>query len=121
MTGGNIGAYDIPGLGLLVYCGLEGWVAPLRHITKSNDLGHPLCAHLRSGTWAFDYVHSRLSQLVFIYLFALSVVLTTLNFKTNTDISKTRQARRVVQGSLRPNQRDCTAFPTSKILRYRHP
>ncbi|KAF8325872.1 glycoside hydrolase family 13 protein [Cantharellus anzutake] len=59
-TAGKIGTYSIPGSGNLVYCGLEGWMAPLRHITTYNDLGHPLCAHLRDGAWAFDYVHHRL-------------------------------------------------------------
>ena len=61
----EFGAYEIPGLGKTVYCGLEGWMHPLRHIMRYNDLGHPLCAHLRDGTWAFDYVHSRLSRQVF--------------------------------------------------------
>lgn len=61
-TGGVIGAYAIPGLGNLVYCGLEGWMHPLRHIMRYNDLGHPLCGHLREGTWAFDYIHDRLLQ-----------------------------------------------------------
>jgi glycogen debranching enzyme len=32
----------------------------LKHIMRYNDLGHPLCAHLRDGSWALDYVHSRL-------------------------------------------------------------
>lgn len=59
-TGGEIGAYDVPGIGKLVYCGLEGWMHPLRHIMRYNDLGHPLCGHLREGTWALDYIHSRL-------------------------------------------------------------
>ncbi|KAH8116274.1 glycoside hydrolase family 13 protein [Phellopilus nigrolimitatus] len=59
-TAGAIGAYDIPGMGKLTYCGLEGWMHPLRHIMKYNDLGHPLCANLRNGTWAFDYIHGRL-------------------------------------------------------------
>ncbi|EMD39051.1 glycoside hydrolase family 13 protein [Gelatoporia subvermispora B] len=66
-TDGRIGTYDIPGLGNLTYCGLEGWMHPLRHIMRYNDLGHPLCAHLREGTWAFDYVHSRLSGQVASY------------------------------------------------------
>ncbi|KAH7914817.1 glycoside hydrolase family 13 protein [Hygrophoropsis aurantiaca] len=61
-TGGKIGVYDVPGLGKLKYCGLEGWMYPLRHIMRYNDLGHPLCAHLRDGTWALDYVHSRLTN-----------------------------------------------------------
>lgn len=59
-TDGAIGAYAIPGYGNLVYCGLEGWMHPLRHIMRYNDLGHPLCGHLRAGTWAFDYIHDRL-------------------------------------------------------------
>lgn len=61
-TAGVYGTYDVPGLGKLVYCGLEGWMHPLRHIMRHNDLGHPLCGHLREGSWALDYVHQRLSQ-----------------------------------------------------------
>ncbi|KAJ6581356.1 glycoside hydrolase family 13 protein [Mycena capillaripes] len=59
-SGGEFGVYDIPGLGKMVYCGLEGWMHPLRHIMRYNDLGHPLCGHLREGSWALDYVHQRL-------------------------------------------------------------
>ena len=59
-TGGEIGSYDVPELGKLVYCGLEGWMHPLRHIMRHNDLGHPLCGHLRNGAWAMDYISSRL-------------------------------------------------------------
>ncbi|KAJ2235727.1 bifunctional 4-alpha-glucanotransferase/amylo-alpha-1,6-glucosidase [Coemansia sp. RSA 485] len=58
-TIGN-GAYDVPGLGALAYCGLQGWYTHLQHIIPSNDLGHPLCAHLRQGTWALDYIAQRL-------------------------------------------------------------
>lgn len=61
-TAGVFGTYDVPGSGKLVYCGLEGWMHSLRHIMRYNDLGHPLCAHLRDGSWALDYVHERLSQ-----------------------------------------------------------
>lgn len=61
-TGGNDGAYTIPDLGSLVYCGTEGWMAHLKHIMQSNDLGHPLCNHLRRGSWALDYVHNRLQR-----------------------------------------------------------
>ncbi|KAI0320874.1 glycoside hydrolase family 13 protein [Amylostereum chailletii] len=61
-TSGQIGVYDIPGLGKLTYCGLEGWMHPLRHVMQFNDLGHPLCGHLREGTWAMDYLHDRLSK-----------------------------------------------------------
>ena len=63
-TGGEIGTYNVPGIGNLVYSGLEGWMHPLRHIMRYNDLGHPLCGHLREGAWAFDYVHSRLFKCV---------------------------------------------------------
>jgi glycogen debranching enzyme len=61
-TDSKIGAYSVPDHGNLIYCGLEGWMAPLRHIAKFNDLGHPLCGNLRNGTWAFDYIHTRLSK-----------------------------------------------------------
>jgi glycogen debranching enzyme len=60
-TGGKFGVYDVPTLGKLVYCGLEGWMSPLRHVMRTNDLGHPLCGHLREGCWALDYVHERLA------------------------------------------------------------
>ncbi|KAJ7245146.1 glycoside hydrolase family 13 protein [Mycena haematopus] len=59
---GEFGVYDVPGLGKMVYCGLEGWMHPLRHIMRYNDLGHPLCGHLREGSWALDYVHQRLTK-----------------------------------------------------------
>jgi glycogen debranching enzyme len=62
VTKGELGVYDVPGLGQMVYCGLEGWMHPLRHIMRYNDLGHPLCAHLRQGSWALDYVHTRLER-----------------------------------------------------------
>lgn len=61
-TSGEIGAYNVPGMGNLTYCGLEGWMHPLRHIMRYNDLGHPLCGHLREGTWALDYISSRLDK-----------------------------------------------------------
>ncbi|KAF8957455.1 glucanotransferase domain of glycogen debranching enzyme-domain-containing protein [Flammula alnicola] len=63
-TGGKFGVYDVPGLGKMVYCGLEGWMHPLRHVMRYNDLGHPLCAHLRDGSWALDYVHERMMRQV---------------------------------------------------------
>ncbi|KAI7946805.1 hypothetical protein MJO29_011332 [Puccinia striiformis f. sp. tritici] len=59
---GHDGAYDVPGLGKNVYCGLEGWMHHLRYIIRTNDLGHPLCAHLRDGPWAFEYVLERLRR-----------------------------------------------------------
>jgi len=62
VTNGEFGTYDVQGLGKAVYCGLEGWMCHLRHIMRYNDLGHPLCEHLRQGTWALDYVHTRLTR-----------------------------------------------------------
>lgn len=59
---GRDGAYDVPGLGRNVYCGLEGWMHHLRYIIRTNDLGHPLCAHLRDGHWPFEYVLERLRR-----------------------------------------------------------
>jgi glycogen debranching enzyme len=61
-TRGGIGVYDVPDLGKLTYCGLEGWMHPLRHIMRYNDLGHPLCENLRQGLWALDYIYSRLEK-----------------------------------------------------------
>lgn len=62
LTGGEVGTYNVPGMGSLVYCGLEGFMNPLRRMIRNNDLGDPLAAHLREGTWAFDYVWSRLQK-----------------------------------------------------------
>jgi glycogen debranching enzyme len=67
-TKGESGTYEIPGLSKLVYSGLEGWMHPLRHIIRHNDLGHPLCANLRNGIWALDYVHDRLFKWVLVSL-----------------------------------------------------
>lgn len=62
LTDGNGGAYSVPGYGSLVYCGLEGWIFPLRGIIRENDLAHPLCNHLRQGYWAMDYTVDRLKK-----------------------------------------------------------
>jgi glycogen debranching enzyme len=59
-TNGVINAYDVPGVGKLTYCGLEGWMSLLRAVMRYNDLGHPLCENLRKGTWALDYTLLRL-------------------------------------------------------------
>ncbi|KAJ3871454.1 glucanotransferase domain of glycogen debranching enzyme-domain-containing protein [Lentinula edodes] len=61
-TNGQFGVYDVPGLGRMTYCGLEGWMHPLRLIMRNNDLGHPLCKHLRKGTWSLNYDYNRLIQ-----------------------------------------------------------
>ncbi len=62
-TGGD-GTYDLPGYGQLVYCGFEGWMGPLKPVIQHNDLGHALCAHLRAGPWAMDYIVARLERRV---------------------------------------------------------
>ncbi|KAJ1960387.1 bifunctional 4-alpha-glucanotransferase/amylo-alpha-1,6-glucosidase, partial [Dipsacomyces acuminosporus] len=54
--------YVVPGLGPLPYCGIQGWYTHLQHIIPNNDLGHPLCDHLRQGNWALDYVVQRLHK-----------------------------------------------------------
>lgn len=58
--GNGFGAYDIPGHGPMVYCGLRGLMAVLAHVRPNNDLGHPLCNNLREGNWLSDYVAKRL-------------------------------------------------------------
>lgn len=62
-SGGRDGVYNIPGHGPLVYAGLQGWWSILRNIIKTNDLGHPLCNHLREGQWALDYIVGRLERI----------------------------------------------------------
>lgn len=60
---GKDGVYNIPGVGPLVYCGLQGWWSVLKNVVANNDLGHPICNHLREGTWAFDYIVGRMDKL----------------------------------------------------------
>ena len=60
---GAAGVYNIPGYGPLVYAGLQGWWSVLQGILKSNDLGHPLCNHLRDGQWTLDYIPKRLGRI----------------------------------------------------------
>ena len=57
------GTYNIPGHGNLVYAGLQGWWSVLRDIVNDNNLGHPLCNHLRDGQWALDYCLGRLQKI----------------------------------------------------------
>jgi glycogen debranching enzyme len=61
---GNAGVYDIPNCGPLVYAGLQGWWSLLENIIKHNDLGHPLCANLRDGQWAIDYIVGRMQRAI---------------------------------------------------------
>jgi glycogen debranching enzyme len=59
---GQDGVYDIPKHGPLVYAGLQGWWSVLETIIRYNELGHPLCDHLRQGQWALDYIVGRLER-----------------------------------------------------------
>ncbi|KAA8577163.1 hypothetical protein EYC84_007160 [Monilinia fructicola] len=61
-SGGKDGVYDIPGHGKLVYAGLQGWWSVLKNIIRENNLGHPMCNHLREGQWALDYIIGRLER-----------------------------------------------------------
>ncbi|CAL8094243.1 unnamed protein product [Orchesella dallaii] len=55
------GAYDIPGFGKFVYCGLQGINSVMMSgIRTGNDLGHPVCDNLRGGNWLMDYIYGRL-------------------------------------------------------------
>lgn len=63
MSHGQDGAYAVPGVGPLVYCGIQGWWSVLRDVVARNDLGHPICNHLRDGQWALDYIVGRLDKL----------------------------------------------------------
>ena len=61
-SGGKDGVYVVPNHGPLVYAGLQGWWSILRDVIRNNDLGHPLCNHLRDGQWALDYTAGRLKK-----------------------------------------------------------
>ncbi|KAF1815982.1 hypothetical protein P152DRAFT_479814 [Eremomyces bilateralis CBS 781.70] len=57
------GTYQIPEAGTLVYAGLQGWWSVLGPVVRDNNLGHPVCQHLREGDWAMDYIVSRFEKL----------------------------------------------------------
>lgn len=59
---GQDGVYAIPNHGPLVYAGLQGWWSVLEDIIRYNQLGHPLCDHLREGQWALDYIAGRMER-----------------------------------------------------------
>ena len=61
--GQNDGVYKIPNYGTLVYAGLQGWWSILKDVIRNNDLGHPLCNHLREGQWALDWILNRLERI----------------------------------------------------------
>lgn len=58
--GNGFGAYDVPGQGPFVYCGIRGILSVLNDVREKNDLGHPICHNLRDGNWLADYVAKRL-------------------------------------------------------------
>lgn len=60
---GRDGVYTIPNHGSLVYAGLQGWWSVLRDVIRNNELGHPICNHLREGQWALDYTVGRLERM----------------------------------------------------------
>jgi glycogen debranching enzyme len=62
-SGGRDGAYAIPDYGGLAYAGLQGWWSVLGPIVRSNELGHPLCNHLRQGQWALDFIVGRMERI----------------------------------------------------------
>ncbi|KAM7539070.1 hypothetical protein Aperf_G00000049145 [Anoplocephala perfoliata] len=53
--------YYVPRYGDLVYCGLQGIVSVMRTVAQNNDMGHPVCGHLREGLWILDYLYKRIS------------------------------------------------------------
>ena len=118
VTHGEFGVYDVPGLGKMVYCGLEGWMYSLKHIMRNNDLGHPLCAHLREGTWALDYVHAR--QFKYVSLTSVETFSDYLRQQTSWNITKTRETRQMVPGAIRADQEEYTVVLAAKILCARH-
>ncbi|KAK4992236.1 bifunctional 4-alpha-glucanotransferase/amylo-alpha-1,6-glucosidase [Elasticomyces elasticus] len=62
-SNGKDGVYAIPNYGPLVYAGLQGWWSVLRDVAANNDLGHPICNHLREGQWALDFCVGRLERM----------------------------------------------------------
>ena len=62
-SSGQDGVYTIPDHGPLVYAGLQGWWSILEAIVRENDLGHPLCNHVREGQWALDFVVGRMERI----------------------------------------------------------
>jgi glycogen debranching enzyme len=62
-SAGQDGAYAIPDFGSLVYAGLQGWWSVLEPIVRENNLGHPLCSHLRQGQWALDFIVGRMERI----------------------------------------------------------
>lgn len=62
-SSGRDGVYNIPRHGPLVYAGLQGWWSVVEPIVRRNELGHPLCDHLRQGQWALDFIVGRMERI----------------------------------------------------------
>ena len=52
--------YNIPELGPMVYCGLQGPMSILEKIRLHNQLRHPLVLNLKQGDWLVKYIANRL-------------------------------------------------------------
>lgn len=56
------GVYVVPGIGPLVYAGLQGFMSVLLNQKDVYKENHPLFKHLEQGNWAFDYIYQRLER-----------------------------------------------------------
>lgn len=61
-TRGADGCYVVPGLGRLQWAGVAGITGHIHAALQSNDLGHPLCAHLREGLWLPEFFQRRMAR-----------------------------------------------------------
>ncbi|KAL8426778.1 hypothetical protein Efla_003372 [Eimeria flavescens] len=64
-TAGQRGAYDVPGYGPLVYCGLTGSVVVFdkaRQLLPRDQMQHPICANVQAGLWLLQYTVDRLTE-----------------------------------------------------------
>jgi len=63
-SAGDRGAYDIPGFGPLVYCGLFGVCSALdvERSTRGDLAGSPIIQNIKDGDWLLDYLVGRLDN-----------------------------------------------------------
>lgn len=62
---GKRGAYEVPGYGPLVYCGLVGAAAVFdkaRRLLPREQLQQPISQNLMEGTWLLEYMIDRLTE-----------------------------------------------------------
>jgi len=64
-SAGKRAAYDIPGFGPLVYCGLMGVCAALdaERVSRAELAGSPVVENIRAGDWLLDYLIDRLEPM----------------------------------------------------------